>query len=165
MNLCVASSGLFLPSLELPASAVNKCWGNIETEYIYVKGHQVINLSQAIITHLSQSDFVLWISRKTYSSRDPWKLTAGVREVILNANPLVRSHWEDQTTQFWGGNRTGDLLQSPPPFTKVWLWGLGSQTMSSVPALGTVNLLVLASSFVPKGSHMFSNEREWNVEE
>lgn len=37
--------------------------------------------------------------------------------------------------------------------------------MSSVLAFGIIHLLVLASSFVPKGSHISSKEREWDVEE
>ena len=63
MNLCVASNGPLLPSLmELPASVVNKCWGNIEIDY--VKGQQVFSLFQVTIIHLSQSDFLLWMNVK-----------------------------------------------------------------------------------------------------
>lgn len=55
MNLCVAISGSLIPFLmELPASVVNKCLGNIEIDY--VKGPQVFSLFQATIMHLSQCD-------------------------------------------------------------------------------------------------------------
>lgn len=47
----------------------------------------------------------------------------------------------------------------------TWVFPTPSLTVSSVPALGIVNPLVLASCFVPKGSRIFSKEREWDAEE
>lgn len=84
--MCVASNGSFLPSpMELPASPVDKCWENIETDCIYVKAHHVINLFQASIMYLSWSDFVLWVSCKMDPSGDPEELPVGTREVIWDA--------------------------------------------------------------------------------
>lgn len=151
-------------------------WINVRKalkQTICVKGHQVINLFQASVMCLSQSDFVLWISCKTYWSRD-LGTSPGVREVILHAN-LFCMFSVRKTKPLNFGDVTGqgiswsllillqksdfeDWVLSTADLTRVL--SIVSLTLSSVPALGVVSPLVPASSFILKGSPVFSKERD-----
>lgn len=159
----------------LPWSTKHLLWinaGKTLKPCVSMKGHQVINslasiclilfcglLVQLIYLHIVRS-FTLMQGRWL------WMLI------------FVCSHWEDQTTQFWGGYQDGISLSLIILLHKfefevwvlsttnlAWVLPTASLTVSSVPALGIINPLILASSFVPKGSHIFSKEREWNAEE
>ena len=163
--------------MELPASPVNKRWKTWKQIYLCERppSYQLISGSR----HGSMS---VWFCVVDFLQN--LFILETLRNLLL---VQVRQFWKlmclyvftKKTKPLNFGEVTGQGISwSLYPFTKVWLWGLGSQncsvtwvlptaslTMPPASALGIVNPLGLAPSVILKGSHVFSKEREWNAEE